>query len=377
MRRTASRVAGLPGAFLLFALLFLPLNVLAQADSVHVDDERSDRSRKDGSLSIKIDESGIRIEGGESDSLARDDDRRSSFSGGQRRYRESGTDIVKFGEDVFVAHDELVRGDIVVFGGDVIIEGKVIGNVVVMAADAEVRTGAEVNGDVVVIGGILEEEADATVHGERVMLKDLSIPVKGISQYFGSSTEGFGVLVIPVQFFVSLILSFLIVLFLRDRVVNSHDHVKNGFLRSFGAGFLVVFVGSFVVTILFCILIITLIGIPLAFVLLVSCAAVFIIARTVFVYTLGLIVNEKLKMHAVNPFAIVLLGTAVLYLPALVGYGISLWPYGGPLGGVFKFLGMMISVFAYLVGLGSLFLSRFGSRGLPATTAPATHPPAE
>jgi hypothetical protein len=143
------------------------------------------------------------------------------------------------------------------------------------------------------------------------------------------------------------------------------DHVQQGFLKSFGAGFLVVFVGTFVVCFLAIILLITLIGIPLAFVLIISCVALFIVARTVFVYALGIKVNDALKIQTGNPFAVVLVGTAALYLPALLGYGISVLPFGGPIGAMFKMLGMLISIFAYLVGLGALFISRFGSRSVP------------
>ena len=148
------------------------------------------------------------------------------------------------------------------------------------------------------------------------------------------------------------------------------------FLKSFGTGFLVVFIGSLMVAFLTVILLITLIGIPLALVLIVSCVAVFIVSRTVFVYALGVKVSEILKVQTTNPFAIVLIGTAVLYLPALVGYGISLAPLGGTFGGMLKILGILISMFAYLVGLGSLFLSRFGSRGIEVAQPPAAPTPA-
>jgi len=347
-----------------------------QNDSTAVEEDRD--KRQEGSVNIKIDESGIRIEGSVSDDAdTASADRRIIFDSRSgttraRRYHEKGTDIVKFGEDVYVKGDELVRGDIVVFGGDVEVAGKVVGNVVVMSGNADVLSGAEINGDVVVLGGTLEEEAEVLIHGERVMFKDFSLPVQGFSQFFGSHARFFGFFFVPLQFFVSVVLSFLIILFLRDRVVKMQDHVQHGFLKSFGAGFLVVFVGTFVVCFLTIILLITLIGIPLAFVLVVSCLALFIIARTVFVYALGFKVNEKLKIQTANPFAIVLVGTAVLYVPALLGYGISVLPFGGPFGALLKLLGVMISIFAYLVGLGALFMSRFGSRSLAGTDVAST-----
>jgi hypothetical protein len=145
--------------------------------------------------------------------------------------------------------------------------------------------------------------------------------------------------------------------------------VTAGVFKSFGAGFLVAFIGLFVVSFLTIVLLITLIGIPLAFVLIVSCIAVFIIADTVFVYALGSKINEKLNFQTRNPFGIVLIGTAVLYLPALLGFGFSLLPFGRPLGAMFEFFGWMLGFFAFLAGLGALFLSRFGTRSAPVGTA--------
>lgn len=387
MRRFLFEFSGF--LILVFTLLLVVPSVMAQSDSDTTSVEEEKIKKPSGSLSIKIDESGIRVIGDEGADTT-DAEPRIIFDSGEisigtsRRYREKGNDIVKFGEDVHVEAEELVRGDIVVFGGDVDIEGKVVGNVVIMAGDAAVRSGAEINGDVVVLGGVLEEEPEVIIHGERVMFKDFGIPFKGLEHFMGYQGRLFQFFFVPVQFFISLILSFLILLFIKERVLRGHEHVLDSFLKSFGTGLLVVFIGCFAVTFLAIILLITIIGIPLAFVLVVSCVAIFIIARTVFVYALGLKVNERLKIQTTNPFAVVFIGTAVLYLPAFLGYAMSVfWVFGGPLGGLFKLLGLFLSMFAYLVGVGALFLSRFGARGVPGLPpappepAPATVPVAE
>jgi hypothetical protein len=93
----------------------------------------------------------------------------------------------------------------------------------------------------------------------------------------------------------------------------------------------------------------------------------------VFVYALGIKVNEIIGFPTQNPFAIVLTGMAVLYLPALLGFGFSLLPFGGPVGAMFKFFGWMLGLFAFLAGLGALFLSRFGTRNV-AVDPPASVP---
>ncbi len=350
---------------------------MAQADTVRVPDD----TRPERAVRIKIDESGIRVEGSVSEDGDTTSERRIIFDSRtstrrSRQYREKGTDIVQFGKDVRVNADELVRGDIVVFGGDVRIEGKVIGNVVVMAGDADIISGAEINGDVVVVGGVLHEEPEVFIHGERVMWKDLSIPIHQMSRFFDTS-HPFGFLMVIVKFFVSVVLSFLFVLFLRDRVVKTHEETKKDTFKAFGAGFLLFIVGTPLVLFVALVLLITIIGIPLALVVVVSWIALFIVARTVFAYTLGCKVSEKLNLQTTNPFAIVFVGMATIYLPALLGAAISILPAGAPIGALFKAVYWLISVFAYLVGLGALFLSRFGSRRASAKTVAAPTPQPE
>ena len=349
----------------------------AATDSVIVEEEepvvKKVKKDKDSGVSIRIDESGIRIEGSvdvdaEEDSASSriviDSGRWSKYDD-KRRYNEKGDDVVKFGENVSIDSDEFVRGDVVVFGGDVDIAGKVVGNLVVIAGNAVVLSGAEINGDVVILGGTLDEEAEVIIHGERVTLDSLNFSFAALP-FMGHQVHLLEFFMIPVKFFISVILSFLIILFLKERVVRSQEHVATGVFKSFGAGFLVAFIGTFVVTFLTIILLITLIGIPLAFVLIVSCVAIYIVADTIFVYALGAKVSEKLNFQTQNPFAIVLIGMAVLYLPALFGYGFSMLPFGGPLGALFKFFGFLFGLFAFLAGLGALFFSRFGSRSAPA-----------
>jgi hypothetical protein len=347
-------------------------DALAQSDddTTGVEDSRAnaEKEKRDRAVSISIDESGIRIEtpsGVDEADTTKDRIIVGTRFKDAKRGSDTESDIVRFGEDINIDSNELVRGDVVAFFGDADVAGRVLGDVVVIMGDAKVRSGAEVVGDMVVIGGVLDEEPEAVIHGERVVHDRFDFSLAGFPTGLGRIFEFF---FIPVKFFVSLILSFLVVLFMRDRVVRSHEHVAGGVLKSFGTGFLVAFIGIFVVVFLTIILFITLIGIPLALILLVSCVAIFIVADTVFVYTLGSKVSEKLNIHAANSLVIVFVGMAALYLPAFIGYGLSLMPFGGFLGGLFKVFGWLLGVFAFLAGLGALFLSRFGARGAPGVT---------
>jgi hypothetical protein len=317
---------------------------------------------KDGeALKIRIDEDGISIKGPVDKDLDTE---------AMRDYREKGTDIIKFGEDVYIEADEMIRGDVVAFGGDIWVDGIVGGNVVVIGGDIEVREGAEIKGDAVVLGGELIESPGAVIKGERVEI-DTFIPFPNFPNFQPRFFQFFWV---PIKLILSLILSLLIVLFLRDRVVRGETHITDNVLKCFGIGFLVIFIGGFTVTILAFLLGITIIGIPLAFLLVVGSAGVLIFAWTIAAYALGEAVRRKMQWQASNAFAAVLIGTIVLFLPGFIGQAISMNPFLSPVGLIFKLIGFLIQLFAELAGLGALFLSHFGGRAV--VTAPSESTPA-
>lgn len=322
-----------------------------------------------GRVRISIDESGISVEG----DISTDEE------GGEwvrisddRDFREKGQDIVRFGESVFVKDDEMVRGDLVVFGGDVIIEGRVTGNVVVIGGNLRTRSGSEIKGDAMVIGGTLDEDDDAIIYGERILLDDI-LPAGGLAGLIGLQHHWFRWAVLPVFLFIKLILAFLIILFLRDRVFVSADHLSAGFLKSFGVGLLALFVGFFALLIVLIPLFITLIGIPLGILLIMSCGGVMVIAWTVFAYCLGRYLADRIQIESTNPFLAVLIGGVALSVPDLIAFGLGAADII-PLYLAFKVFGLLLRSFAFVAGLGAVVMSRFGSRtlSLPGGLTPPT-----
>ena len=391
MRRTLYKaglgVAGLAvlAAVLLFARNFTSIVVAGasyaaqQADSVKSTDP-TDSSRTPGfettitggdgeSVRIRINEDGISIEGSDFNFGDLDDDR------DLKLYNKKGTDIVKFGEDVFVRHDEMIRGDLVVFGGDVEVEGVVGGNVVVIGGDIDVRSGAEIKGDAVVLGGRLDEDAGAIIRGERVSFNS-PFPFRIGSVWGTYHSRLFDFFFVPVKFFLSIILACLLILFLGHRVRVSEQHLADNILKSFGVGFLLVFVGGFTLLVLTVLLCITIIGIPLAFLLIVSSLGVMVLAWTIAAYGVGQFIRRKTHFSSNNDYFIILIGMLVLFLPGFVGHGLSMIPLLSPLGFMFRIIGFFITVFAEFAGLGALFLSRFGGRELVTTPpiVPSTAP---
>jgi hypothetical protein len=349
------------------------------ADTAAADTTAGEAPEKPGGrVKISIDESGISIEGRATvgtDEAEKGEDWVEVYDG-RHRYREKGLDIVKFGESVFVAKDELVRGDLVVFAGNAMIEGRVGGNVVVIGGNIRARSGAVIKGDAVVIGGLLDEDDDVIITGERVTINDF-FPA---NSFWLFSPEGriFKFVFFPVRLFVQLVLAFLVLLFLRERILKADEHLADNYLKSFGVGLLSSFIAVFGLIVVSVLLLITIIGIPLAILLWISCAGILILAWTVFAFSLGRLVAKRLQIQSQSAFLMVFIGAVVINLPSVVGWGLGVGNSSllAPLSFAFAVLGWFVKGFAYLAGIGALIMSRFGSRALAVGAQAAPTPPA-
>jgi len=278
-----------------------------------------------------------------------------------------GEDIVKVGESVFVASDEVVAGDIVVFGGNAIIEGTVAGSVVVLGGEIRARRGAEIRGDIVAIGGTIEEDEEVVIRGEKIIIGGVA---GTIGDYLNMSTRWVRTVLSGVTIFVALVLFFITILFLRTRVEQASDHIAAGLLRCFGVGVLTSIGGLFALLMVMIPLIIFVIGIPLAAILAISCVGVYVIACATFVYSTGRLFADRAGVGA-GVFGRLILGLAILCIPELIAFVLDAIGKGTmPLWVTMKVLSGLVWLFAYIVGLGAIVVSRFGSR--PVGTVPPT-----
>lgn len=299
---------------------------------------------------------------------------------GWNRYREKGTDIVRFGQDVSVEKGELVRGDLVVFGGDAIVEGKVAGDVVVMGGDLKAGANAEINGDAVVLGGSIDEDPEAIIRGERVVLNSF-VPVFKFGNFFGVGMGWVRFLLVLVKFFVFLLLAYLVQLLIGPRLAAMKRSLSHDYLRTLGIGALAG-LGAIVVLpiatfLLSLILMVTIVGIPLAVGVLLAVAAgtavLGMVAATVFVYDIGERVGVRMHLESSSPYLAMFIGSVILFLPLVVGAALSMLPFMFPLGITLRLLGKVFVLFAMAVGLGALVQTRLGSRE-PAPSPPSTSP---
>ena len=173
--------------------------------------------------------------------------------------------------------------------------------------------------------------------------------------------------------FIGFILFFITMLFLRGKIERVSTHISANLMKCFGAGVLSAAVGLFGLLIVMIPLIITIVGIPLALLLAVSCLGVYVIACTSFVFSVGRAVATRAGIES-GPFVHLFLGVLLLSIPEIIAFVIDtlghapMAPYV-----LFKIISAFVWLFAYVVGLRAIVVSRFGSRPVePTPPSPRT-----
>ncbi len=78
------------------------------------------------------------------------------------------SDVVRTGESIIIAADEIIGGDVVSIGGSVTVYGRVRGDVVAIGGEVRVKEGGNVEGDAVSIGGQVVREPGSRIGGQKV-----------------------------------------------------------------------------------------------------------------------------------------------------------------------------------------------------------------
>ena len=339
------------------------------------------KKQKEGSVKISITNRGVTVDDGEesnvvlefdseemlrtlegldsledmSDDLARrfDEFDESSY------FQVRGSDLVRFGEDVDVDMHELIKGDVVCLFGDIDVQGKVMGDVVSILGSVVLGPRAIVNGEVVTVLGELERDPDARVWGETVTVGATGYPV-----HIGIPSFGTGIARVAwrvMSFIVSILLFGIVVAFLADRMRRSSTVIFGSFFKSLGIGALVLFVGSVIVAILSVIFGITIIGIPVAVLLVLSFLALLLIGYFVSALALGQFVGGKMGIETRSAFAHGVIGLFLLALLGIISGALSMNPFVSPFGAFLRAIGLFISLVALLVGVGAFIVSKAGA----------------
>jgi len=286
------------------------------------------------------------------------------------------SDIVQVGKTIRVADDELVNGDVVAFVSDVHVEGKVMGDVAAIFGDVVLGPDAIVNGQVVSILGTVTKDEGAVVRGETAVVgsRHHARGARGIVWPWGASTYGkgvFGAVSKVVVLVIFTLLMLLILYMISGRMRRAATYLSNSFLKSLGIGLLVLFPGSVFVVVLTIILAITIVGIPVAVLLVMSLVALFMLGFLTSALELGRFVTTKLGMEADSPYVHGVIGLCLLALLGIIGSFMSLSPFLGHMSGVFRAFGFLVNFVALVFGVGAFVASKGGSQPPPAPLPPS------
>jgi hypothetical protein len=282
-------------------------------------------------------------------------------------------DLVVFGGNVTVEKDSDLNGNLVVFGGTISSNGNLNGDVVVFGGQISLAEKAVVTGDVVTIGGQLTQAEGAKIKGEVVknVSPDIKLPngkippdvkVPSVNINFNPFWTVAGI------FYRALIvaaLAMLVVIFLKPQMENVSQAIVKQPVMSGGVGLLTVFGGPISIVVVALVMVITLILIPVAFLVVFVGVLAIALAWLFGVIALGNEVGERFTQSINQSWAPVLNAGFGTFMLMLVGGAIGEIPCVGWL---------FVAVIGF-VGIGAAVLTRFGTRPLQPVSVNVSAPP--
>jgi hypothetical protein len=278
----------------------------------------------------------------------------------KRFCQTKGGDVVQFGRRIVIGPNELVNGDVVSICSDISIEGKVMGDVAAICGRVELGPEAIVNGEVVSILGSVDREDGSIVRGETAVIghhghTGLNLPIGP----FGTGVFGAGAKVIV--FIITILLMLIVLYFISQRMTNAGDCAAGSFLKSFGVGLLILFVGTVLVVVLATILAITIVGIPVAVLLVLSFIALFVLGYFVSALALGAFVSRKFNLESESVYIHGIIGLFLLSIISIIASFMFITPWFRPMRVTLVALGGLIKFVALTTGAGALIISKGGS----------------
>jgi len=254
-----------------------------------------------------------------------------------------------FGTDVVVDSNESICGNVTSFGGTMVIQGKVQGDIVVFGTSVIID--GTLHGNIDAYGGSVTLQNNAAVYGDIHLCKGDFTPGGEVHLHgslYGCPTNVNQLLLLDTgpdfRFWAVLTwvaLGFLLMLLLPEHVTLVRTTVTSKARRSFALGVLSILLALPVLAILVALII----SIPLAIIVAIGLVAAWALGTV----AVGSLVGEYI-VRVVAPQKNTRSVQVVVGLTVLV------------LAGSLPYIGWIISIGAGLLGLGAVFLSRFGTR---------------
>jgi hypothetical protein len=262
-----------------------------------------------------------------------------------------GSDMVRVFADAEVPRGEHVDGDVVAVFGSVTVHGDVAGSVVAVFGSVKLDTSATVHGDAVAIGGALDAPTGSVVEGNSVSLGLLPLAwgLPALPVVLGMILAGW---------LSMLFLAWLLHLLFADRMERAAQTAS----RRTGLSLLMGFISAPLMVLACVLLLVTVLGIPFAFLLPIAYAVLTLAGQLAATYVLG---SKLMRRRLGDPWAFTPIVTGTLFIAAFFVIGAF---FASGTGFVrtaalfFDLLGALLLAGLTVIGTGAFLVSRFGSR---------------
>jgi len=270
---------------------------------------------------------------------------------------------VTFGGSRLIAPGETFRGDMVIFGGRVEVLGTLEGDLVCVGGDGTVE--GRITGDLISVGSRLRMERGSSIGGDLVQVggsvwRDQQVQIGGTFRTVSFSDQfriGFpGWVFRPVispwgsvlGFFYQLLFTLLVAFLFANNVKGVASTIK----EEWGLSLLVGFLGFILLFPVVIFLLITILGIPLALVVLLGYYLAVILGQVGIFFILGDWLLDKFGRKQDKVIGTAAVGLLAIFIIRLI---IRVIPFiGGP-------IHMVIMALIYMLALGVTLKSRFGT----------------
>ena len=301
--------------------------------------------------SIQIDRHGVLVTRASSDSESSAVTIRGDFDAGPIVVHGNGNGIVRLFSDARVGPGERVDGDVVAVFGSVRIEGEVTGSAVAVFGSLDLRRGAIVRGDAVAVGGGLTEGEGSKVSGQTVQVGflPLTLGLPGLPLVLAT---------IVLAWLVSLFFGWIGAALFPARLARVAITSSRRTAASLALGI----VSGPLMLIATALLMVSVIGIPIAVFLPFVYVAVVYAGQIAATYVLGCKLTRRRLGHGGVTAPLV---AGSLLVASIFGFGAILWDTPGIVRTValfFLLVGVLLMVGLSTIGTGAFLLSRAGMR---------------
>lgn len=233
-------------------------------------------------------------------------------------------DLMIFGGETELQEGSVVAGDVYMVGGELEVAGVIEGDLTMLFGDAVLEHSARVEGDVSSMGGSLTRKEGAVILGDSLAQGTMNVYPDGengvsynVSSSYTSSDSVLmkflriltGTVTTIIHLFLTACVAAVVMLLMDKRVSAASEKLNRNPWKS-------LFIGAIALILIFALLFmlfVTLIGIPLALILLAFYLLLRVYAVIIVGYSLGNKAAEKLNLHF-HPILTAVLGTILVQL---------------------------------------------------------------